>query len=127
MLGYRVLCCVFALVVVGGVGVGDGAPRGNKKTTKVESTVTISRTKFSDRPKSGTYNASGVVSLGDSKFLICDNKTTGALFELDLTADGKQAGPLKRRPLEGAGVEAPTDLEGITSMERDRKTYFFVL
>src|SRR5436189_5823321 len=62
---------------------------------------TITPVPFGEMNGEVVYNASGVVPLGDARFLFCDNNTNDALFELDLTADGQKRGPLIKRPLQG--------------------------
>src|SRR5215813_11164662 len=39
---------------------------------------------FGELNDGAEYNASGVVPLGDSRFLFCDNHVADALYELDL-------------------------------------------
>src|SRR5262249_394897 len=63
--------------------------------------LTIDSIPFGELNGRGEYNASGVIPLADSRFLFCDNNTSDALFELDLTPDGRKKGPLIRRPLQG--------------------------
>jgi hypothetical protein len=56
------------------------------------------------------YNASDIIPVADSRFLFCDNNTDDALFELDLTPDGRKKGQLIRRPLRGLAAGAAHDL-----------------
>jgi hypothetical protein len=72
------------------------------------------------------YNASGIVALADARFLICDNNTNDALFELDLTLDGQKKGPLIRRPLQGLAPNAVDDLEDMTLVEENGRRYVFI-
>lgn len=64
-------------------------------------------------------NASGVVSVGESRFVFIDNTDPHALLELDLNADGTQKGPLIRRPILGLSGAALSDPEGIAKIEVD--------
>ena len=72
------------------------------------------------------YNASGVVPLADSRFLFCDNNCNDALFELDLTEDGRKKGPLIRRPLQGLAPDAIDDMEAMTLAEEKGQRFIFV-
>src|SRR5215510_9766412 len=72
----------------------NGAPAGVRMITPIP---------FGELNGGEEYNASGVVPLGDSRFLFCDNHVADALYELDLTSDGQMQGSLIRRPLQGAG------------------------
>jgi hypothetical protein len=81
---------------------------------------------FSEKNGKDEFNASDIVPLADSRFLICDNNTNDALFELNLTPDGQKKGPLIRRQLQGLAPGAVDDLEGMTLVEENRRRYVFV-
>jgi hypothetical protein len=81
---------------------------------------------FGELNEGEDYNATDVVALADSRFLFCDNKTSDALFELDLTPEGQKKGPLVRRPLKGIAAGAATDLEGMTLAEEGGRRYVIV-
>src|SRR5689334_3802514 len=51
----------------------NGVPPGSQVVTPIP---------FGEKNDGEDYNASGVVPLGDSRFLFCDNHTTDALYEL---------------------------------------------
>jgi len=72
------------------------------------------------------YNASAIVPIADSRFLIADNNTNDALFELSLTPDGQKKGPLIRRPLQGLSPGMIDDLEDMTLAEEGGRRYVFV-
>jgi hypothetical protein len=72
------------------------------------------------------FNASGVIPLADSRFLFCDNNCNDALFELDLTEDGKKKGPLIRRPLQGLAPDSIDDMEAMTLAEEKGRRFIFV-
>jgi hypothetical protein len=72
------------------------------------------------------YNASDIVPLADSRFLFCDNNADDALFELDLTPDGRKKGPLIRRPLRGLAAGAAHDLEDMALVEEVGHRYVFL-
>lgn len=88
--------------------------------------VTITSIPFGEMNGNDVYNASEVVALADSRFLFCDNNTNDALFELDLTADGRKKGQLIKRPLRGLTAEAIDDLEAMTLAEEKDRRYIFV-
>ncbi|MBI1765795.1 MAG: hypothetical protein HYR56_30695 [Acidobacteria bacterium] len=81
---------------------------------------------FNELNDSEEFNASGVVPLDEGRFLFCDNHQSDALFELNLTADGKQQGALIRRPLQGLNDDAVDDLEGMTMAEENGRRFVFV-
>lgn len=72
------------------------------------------------------YNASDIIPIADSRFLFCDNNTNDALFELDLTPDGRKKGPLIRRPLRGLAAGAADDLEDMALVEEGGRRYVFI-
>src|SRR5262249_46489972 len=81
---------------------GGATPSGDSRFGRAQSSDRIiTPIPFGEMNGADVYNASGVVPLADSRFLFCDNKTGDALFELDLTMDGRMKGPLIRRPLQG--------------------------
>jgi hypothetical protein len=88
--------------------------------------LTIDSTPFDEMNGKDEFNASDIVPLADSRFLICDNNTNDALFELTLTPDGQKKGPLIRRPLQGLAPGAVDDLEGMTLVEENGRRYVFV-
>jgi len=88
--------------------------------------LTIDSIPFGELNGRGEYNASGVIPLADSRFLFCDNNTSDALFELDLTPDGRKKGPLIRRPLQGLAPGAVDDIEDMTLVEDGGRRYIFI-
>ena len=74
---------------------------------------------------SKALNASGVVALGDSHFLFCDNKTPDALFDLMLDASGSAR--VTRRQLAGLPATGVEDVEGLTVARENGKTYVFAI
>src|SRR5215471_14087964 len=97
---------------------------GCSKST--EPALTIDSIPFAERNGKDEFNASGIVPIADSRFLICDNNTNDALFELNLTPDGRQKGPLIRRPLQGLAPDAIDDMEGMAFVEENGRRYVFV-
>jgi hypothetical protein len=86
----------------------------------------IESTPFGELNEGVEYNASDVIPLADSRFLFCDNNSSDALFELDLTPDGQKKGPLIRRPLQGIAPDLANDLEAMTLVEEGGRRYVFV-
>jgi hypothetical protein len=87
---------------------------------------TITPIPFEEMNGERVYNASGVVPLADSRFLFCDNNCNDALFELDLSEDGRKKGPLIRRPLKGLAPDAIDDMEAMTLAEEKGRRFIFV-
>jgi hypothetical protein len=81
---------------------------------------------FGERVGGEPYNASEVVSLGDSRFLFCDNNVSDALFELHLTPEGRMASPLTRHSIRGIDPRAADDLEGMTLVEDEGRRFLIV-
>ena len=103
---------------------------GCSKSTRVGSTapaaLTVNSIPFGEMNGKDEYNASWIVQLADARFLICDNNTNDALFELDLTPDGQKKGTLIRRPLQGLAPGLVDDLEDMTLVEENGRRYVFV-
>jgi hypothetical protein len=87
---------------------------------------TITPIPFEEMNGERVYNASGVIPLADSRFLFCDNNANDALFELDLTEDGRMKGPLIRRPLQGLDPDTIDDMEAMTLAEEKGRRFIFV-
>jgi hypothetical protein len=102
-----------------------GLAAGCSKSTE-PAALTIDSIPFDEMNGKDEFNASDVVPLADSRFLICDNNTNDALFELNLTPDGQMKGPLIRRPLQGLAPGAVDDLEGMAFVEENGRRYVFV-
>ncbi len=102
-----------------------GLAAGCSKSTE-PAALTIDSIPFDEMNGKDEFNASDVVPLADSRFLICDNNTNDALFELNLTPDGQKKGPLIRRPLQGLAPGAVDDLEGMAFVEENGRRYVFV-
>jgi hypothetical protein len=65
----------------------------------------------------GEINASALVPIADSRFLVVDDLTDDAFYELTFTAEGEKSGPLVRRPVVGLSPGLVEDLEGATLVE----------
>jgi hypothetical protein len=84
---------------------------------------------FAERPHDGSepYNASDIASIGDSRFLFCDNNISDAIYELRLTPDGQAAGPIVRRPIEGISTASVDDLEAMALVEDRGRRFIFAI
>ena len=98
---------------------------GCSKSTS-SAALTVDSIPFGEVKGKDEYNASGIVPLADARFLICDNNTNDALFELDLMPDGQKKGSLIRRPLQGLAPGSIDDLEDMTLVEENERRYVFV-
>jgi len=120
---------LIALWVVGAAGCSKpntttaGAPSFAQAQT---GELTIAPIPFGEVNGREEYNASDIIPLADSRFLFCDNNTDDALFELDLTSDGRKKGPLIRRPLRGLDAGAAHDVEDMALVEEGGRRYVFL-
>jgi pSer/pThr/pTyr-binding forkhead associated (FHA) protein len=73
--------------------------------------------------KEDVHNISGIVPIGDGRFLFADNNFGDALFELTLGPDGAKSGPIVRRPLAGLPANVADDIEALTVAEKDGRRY----
>jgi hypothetical protein len=89
----------------------------------------VSPAPFSEASRSadGPVNASGIVPIADSRFLVVDDLTDDAFYELTLTPDGQKAGPLVRRPIEGLAQGMVEDLEESTLVETPDARYIIAI
>jgi len=108
------------------IGCSETKHSDNRLPGQAPNALTIESIPFGELNGKDVYNASGIIPLADSRFLICDNNTSDALFELDLTPDGQEKGSLIRRPLQGLAPDAANDLEGLTLVEDGGRRYAFV-
>src|SRR5215471_7338515 len=129
----RIFLCALAVMLVGAATIALGHHQGGAPPpapSRLEgaqsNTQTITPIPFEEMNGERVYNASGVVSLADSRFLFCDNNCNDALFELDLAEDGRKKGPLIRRPLQGLGPDAIDDMEAMTLAEEKGRRFIFV-
>ena len=72
---------------------------------------------FEERTEQGVVNASALVPIADSRFLVVDDLTDDAFFELTFNAQGRKAGALVRRPVAGLSSDVVQDLEDATVVE----------
>lgn len=76
-------------------------------------------------PAGEVYNASAIVEIAPGRFLIADNNTNDALFELGLDPNGTKSTPLVRRPLVGVQAGQLDDMEGLAATQKDGRTIVF--
>jgi hypothetical protein len=110
-----------------GCGSGDNKPKSSDAPKHASTDTELTSTLFLDKNNGEEYNASGVVPLGDSRFLFCDNNLNDALMELVVSKDGQQQGPLVRRPLVGLGKKHIDDMEELTIVEQDGRRLVFAV
>lgn len=79
--------------------------------------VVIAATPFEERTPKGRINASDLVPIADSTFLIVDDLTDDAFFEISFSPDGKKSKPLVRRQILGLQPGSVEDLEGAALVE----------
>ena len=127
--------CVAGLALLlsttGGFLVGCGSDVKKGKSTKARNQAStdteVTPTAFLEKNNGEEHNASGVVPLGDSRFLFCDNNLNDALIELVVSEDGRQHGPLVRRPMVGLGKKHIDDMEELTIVEQDGRRLLFAV
>src|SRR5262245_65461047 len=91
---------LIALWLVGATGcsksdtAGATGARALSFTQTRPGAVMIDSIPFGEMNGREEYNASDIIPVADSRFLFCDNNTNDALFELDLTPDGRKKGPV---------------------------------
>ena len=94
--------------------------RGFGRRTKVKSTL------FDDTNGRLPFNASGVAQVGPGRFVFIDNHDPSALFELALSADGKQVERISRRPTPGVAEGQLRDPEGLTRVDHNGEVLLVV-
>src|SRR5262245_52613581 len=123
----KALLIALCIGLAAGCSKSTGSNAGGPSSTgSASAALTIDSIPFDEMNGMDEFNASDIVPLADSRFLICDNNTNDALFELNLTPDGQQKGPLIRRPLQGLAPGAVDDLEGMAFAEENGRRYVFV-
>lgn len=116
-----VLLLILAVAQTFGHNYLSTASREGLQTTN----LTITPIPFGEMNGTVVYNASGVIPLADSRFLFCDNHSSDALFELNLTAEAQKKGMLIKRPLQGLAPGAISDLESMTIAEESAVKFVF--
>ena len=87
----------------------------------------VAPTPFAERneQQGDVYNASGIIPIGDGRFLVVDNNTNDALLDLRISPDGAQAAPVARVPLEGLPADAVDDVEDLALAEVGGRRFVF--
>lgn len=127
-LGGGSACGVFGTADDSGAGKNEKKGKKDKQAepTGPPAALTITPIEFGEMNGKEVFNASGLVPLGDSKFLFCDNNGNDALYELNLAADGTKSGPVVRRPLQGIAPDAIDDMEDMALVEKNGTRYVVV-
>lgn len=89
--------------------------------------VVVTAAPFEDRSAFGRVNASSLLPFNDSTFLVIDDLTDDAFYELKFFADGRKAEPLVRHAIGGLSPGKVEDFEGSTSVELDGKRFLIVI
>jgi hypothetical protein len=102
-------------------------PAAEPAKTAAPDSITVKAVPFPERnEKQGdVYNVSGIVPLEDGRFLLVDNNTNDALLELRLSADGRQAAPLRLLPLQGLPEDTVDDIEDLALAEEGGRRFVF--
>jgi hypothetical protein len=88
----------------------------------VNVTVVVPRS-FGEETALGRLNASALIPVEDSVFLVVDDLTDDAFYELRFSPDGSKSGPLVRRPISGLVQGHTEDFEGATLVETGGRRY----
>ncbi len=89
--------------------------------------VVVTAAPFEDRSAFGRVNASSLLPFNDSTFLVIDDLTDDAFYELKFFADGRKAEPLVRHAISGLSPGKVEDFEGSTSFELDGKRFLIAV
>lgn len=79
--------------------------------------VTVSSTPLLNQHGTKVVDASGVVPVSASRYVVIVNSAPEALWELTLNADGSQHGRVAARPIVGLNAGALSDPEGIARID----------
>ena len=117
--------CAIAAAVVLASSCDPGTGKKSKADKPADDPSAIAPIEFVEKNGKDVYNASGIVPLGNSRFIFVDNNTNDALLELQLTPDGQAAKPIARLPLQGLPQKAVDDIEDLALAEVNGKRYIF--
>lgn len=124
----RTLSAVCTVVLAASLSWGcdvGGGKKGPKAENPPEAEGVIAPIEFVEKNGKDVYNASGIVPVGDSRFIMVDNNTNDALLSLELTAEGKAAKPIARLPLTGLPEDAVDDIEDLAIAESGGRRFIF--
>lgn len=79
----------------------------------------VKPTPFPERNGKFPFNASGVVRVGERRFVFVDNRDPAALFEMKFDAGLREVEWIHRRRLAGVDSAVLRDPEGLTRVDRD--------
>lgn len=123
--GGGVIAALAITAVVTASCTGGGGSKAPKPEAPTDAAGIISPIEFAEKNGKDVYNASGIVPLGDSRFLFVDNNTNDALLELNLTPDGRAAKPIARLPLTGLPEDAVDDIEDLALADVNGRRFVF--
>ena len=86
----------------------------------------VKSTSFDERNGKAPFNASGVAKVGPGRSVFIDNNDPSALFELALSADGKEVERISRRPTPGVAEGQLSDPEGLTRIDHNGEIFLIV-
>ncbi|MFV8050014.1 hypothetical protein [Mycobacterium sp. 48b] len=78
---------------------------------------------FGKRNDGVVFNASGVVQVAPDRFVFIDNHDATAVFEITLDRDDDELKQIRRRDLVGVTEQQLGDLEGLTRLDANGRTY----
>ena len=104
---------------------GDGGSKGPRGEAPTDAAGAIAPIEFAEKNGKEVFNASGIVPVGDSRFIFVDNNTNDALLELQLTPNGQAAKPSTRLPLQGLPEKSVDDIEDLALAEIGGRRYIF--
>ena len=81
---------------------------------------------FPERNGKFPFNASGVVPVGERRFVFVDNKDPGSLFEMKFDAGLREVERIHRRRLAGVDAGNLRDPEGLTRVDRNGEIFLIV-
>lgn len=103
------------------------APENGPLFGRRSNVIVVTAAPFEERSSLGRINASSLLPFRDSTFLVIDDLTDDAFYELKFFADGRKAEPLQRYAIGGLKPRMVEDFEGSTVVEVDGKKYFLAI
>jgi hypothetical protein len=83
----------------------------------------VKPTPLPEKNRGATFNASGVVQVGQRRFVFIDNHDPGAFFEIKLDAKDEEVEWIRRRPLAGIVDGQFSDPEGLCRVDENGEIY----
>lgn len=103
------------------------APQGRSIFDRPAHVVVVTAAPFEERSVYGRINASSLLPFKDSTFLVVDDLTDDAFYELKFFADGRKAQPLQRHAVSGLAPGMVQDFEGSTAYEAGGKKFLVAI